>query len=49
MPDCVANAWIDIWADNLDRTYWADFEIYGEKSKDWNSAEVEIYVGVNNL
>ena len=47
MPDCVANAWRDIWAGNLERTYRADFEIYDERSKDWNAAEVEIYVGVN--
>ena len=47
MPDCVANAWRGIWAGNLERTYRADFEIYDERSKDWNAAEVEIYVGVN--
>jgi predicted transcriptional regulator YdeE len=47
MPDCVANAWRDIWAGNLERTYRADFEIYDEGSKDWNAAEVGIYVGVN--
>ena len=47
MPDCVANAWREIWASNLERTYVADFEIYNERSKDWNAAEVGIYVGVN--
>ena len=47
MPNCVANAWRDIWDGNLERTYRADFEIYDERSKDWNAAEVEIYVGVN--
>lgn len=47
MPDCVANAWREIWASNLERTYRADFEIYDERSKDWKAAEVEIYVGVN--
>ena len=26
MPDCVANAWRDIWTGNLERTYQADFE-----------------------
>lgn len=30
MPDCVANAWRDIWAGNLERTYQTDFEIYDE-------------------
>lgn len=46
MPDCVAIAWKDIWASTLERAYRADFEIYDERSKDWNAAEVEIYVGV---
>ena len=47
MPDCVANAWRNIRVGNLERTYRADFEIYDERSKDWNAAEVGIYVGVN--
>jgi predicted transcriptional regulator YdeE len=42
MPDCVANAWRDIWAGNLERTYRADFEIFDERSKDWSGAEVGI-------
>lgn len=46
MPDCIANAWIDIWNSKLDRRYITDFEVYGEKSQDWNNAEVEIYIGV---
>jgi predicted transcriptional regulator YdeE len=47
MPDCVANAWKEIWADTISRAYHADFEVYGNKSKDWNNAEVEIYLSVN--
>ena len=45
MPDCVANAWKDIWGGNIERAYQADFEIYDGRSKDWNDAEVDIYVG----
>ncbi len=46
MPDCVANAWREIWSSNFERAYRADFEIYDERSKDWNAAEVDIYVGI---
>lgn len=44
MPDCVINAWKKIWASKDSRGYQYDFEVYGEKSKDWKNAEVEIYV-----
>ena len=44
MPDCVAQAWNEIWQTNLHRNYKADFEIYNEKSRDWNSAEVSIFI-----
>lgn len=47
MPDCVANAWKNIWSSNMVRAYQADFEIYDSSSKDWENAEVAIYVGVN--
>ena len=46
MPDCVADAWRFIWAGNFERTYQADFEIYGDRSRDWKNAEVDIYLGV---
>lgn len=44
----VYNQWVDIWEmdEKLNRAYVADFEIYGEKSKDINNAEVDIYVSV---
>lgn len=44
MPDCIANAWKEIW--NLDRIrkYGYDFEVYDQRSHDWNNAEVDIYV-----
>jgi predicted transcriptional regulator YdeE len=46
MPDCVANAWEGIWKGDSRRAYLTDFEVYGEGSKDWNDAEVEIYLSV---
>ena len=46
MPDCVANAWREIWNTNIPRAYIADFEVYNEASKDWNNAVVEIFIGL---
>ena len=46
MPDCVADAWREIWQANHNRAYGFDFEIYGEKAGDWNNAEVDIYLSV---
>lgn len=44
MPDCIANSWKETWDSKIDRAYKYDFEVYGEKSKDWRNAEVEIYL-----
>ena len=49
MPDCVTNAWKEIWSLKIDRAYKYDFEIYDERSKDWSNAEVEIFVSSNKL
>jgi len=46
MPDCVINAWKEIWTADYARTYQTDFEVYDERSKDWNHAEVDVYVSV---
>jgi predicted transcriptional regulator YdeE len=46
MPDCVTKAWKGIWAADYDRAYDTDFEVYDERSKDWNQAEVDIYVSI---
>ena len=46
MPDCVANAWREIWKkDDSSRAYKADFEVYDERSHDWQNAEVDIFIG----
>ena len=44
IPDCIANAWKETWNSNINRAYKYDFEVYGEKSRDWKNAEVEIYL-----
>lgn len=46
MPDCVADSWKKIWKSDLSRAYQADFEIYDERSKDWNNVEVDIFISV---
>ncbi|PCH69072.1 MAG: AraC family transcriptional regulator [Bacteroidetes bacterium] len=46
MPDAVINIWKEVWNKNFIRKYTADFEVYGEKSRDPESAEVEIYIAI---
>jgi predicted transcriptional regulator YdeE len=46
MPDCVINAWKEVWAADIPRTYQIDFEVYDERCKDWNNAEVEVYLSI---
>lgn len=48
MPDCVINAWKEVWLSDIPRSYKMDFEVYDERSKDWNNAEVEVYLSVEN-
>lgn len=48
MPDCIASAWREVWNSGLPRAYRYDFEVYDERSKDWNDAEVELFVGVRS-
>lgn len=42
----VYDAWKEIWALDISRTYHADFEIYGIKANNPKNAEVEIFVGI---
>jgi predicted transcriptional regulator YdeE len=46
MPDCMVNAWKEVWKSDIPRAYGMDFEVYGEKSRDWSNAEVDIYLSV---
>ena len=48
MQGIVYNEWVKIWNSDLDRTFVADFEVYGEKAQDPTNAEVEIFVGVKD-
>ena len=47
MTGCVAEAWKMIWESKPDRKYTFDFEVYDERSQDWNRAEVDIFLSAN--
>ena len=42
----VFDEWTKIWNSDIPRAYTADFEIYGEKAKNPEDAEVEIFLAV---
>ncbi|MDB5278560.1 MAG: araC [Ferruginibacter sp.] len=42
----VFNEWVKIWNSDIDRKYMADFEVYGEKAKNPEDAEVDIFIAV---
>ncbi|MCV9933330.1 GyrI-like domain-containing protein [Flavobacterium sp. LS1R47] len=42
----VIQKWIEIWNTDLNRKYTADFEIYGEKASNPESAEVPIFIAI---
>lgn len=44
MPDCMVETWKEIWSSNVERSYRYDFEIYDNRSKDWDDAEIDIYL-----
>lgn len=44
--DLVINEWFKIWNMDLERTFTADFEIYGEKAQNPSDAEVDILIAV---
>jgi predicted transcriptional regulator YdeE len=48
MPDAIVSTWLDIWKRDkeLNRKYSYDFEVYGQKSKNGNLSEVEIYIAI---
>lgn len=46
MKGLVVNHWSEIFEMKLNRTYVADFEIFGEKAQNPSDAEVDFYVGI---
>ena len=43
----LAKTWEGIWQTDLNRRYSADFDIYGEKARDYENAEVDTYVAIH--
>jgi predicted transcriptional regulator YdeE len=43
----LGKTWEGIWNSDINRRYSADFDIYGEKARDFENAEVYTYVSVN--
>lgn len=42
----VYETWLKIWNTELNRSYTADFEVYGKKAQDPENAEVDIYIAL---
>ena len=42
----IFEAWKKIWNSKLNRAYTVDFEVYGEKARNPEDAEVEIFVAI---
>jgi predicted transcriptional regulator YdeE len=47
LPDCISYTWKKIWESEAHRAYRVDFEVYDERSKDWNNSEVDIFISVD--
>ncbi|WP_138432102.1 GyrI-like domain-containing protein [Fodinibius saliphilus] len=50
MPECIADAWREIWEkeEELNRGYIADFEVYGKKDQNGEQAEIDIYLSTDS-
>jgi len=46
MTGCITEAWQKIWNSEIPRKFGFDFEVYDERSRDWNDAELDIYVSI---
>jgi predicted transcriptional regulator YdeE len=46
MTGCITKAWEKIWNSGIQRKFGFDFEVYDERSQDWDNAEVDIYISV---
>jgi predicted transcriptional regulator YdeE len=46
MPDCIMNAWSEIWKSDIPRAFDVDYEVYDERALDMDDAEVDIFVSV---
>ena len=47
LPDSVLKTWMHIWQTPVNRSFLADFDVYGAKAQDPDHAEVETYLSVH--
>lgn len=47
LPDVVLKTWQHLWQSPINRSYTADFDVYGEKAQDPSHAEVETWLSVH--
>lgn len=43
----VFNKWLEIWDSGLNRSFTADYEVYGDKAQNPQDATVEIFIAVS--
>lgn len=48
MTGCITGVWEKIWRSDLNRKFGFDFEVYDERSHNWENAEVDIYLSVKD-
>ncbi len=46
LPDELINMWKSIWNSSIPRAYTSDFEVYGERAKDRDNAQMQVYVSI---
>lgn len=48
MTGCITEAWRKIWNSDIQRKFGFDFEVYDERSQNWNDAELDIYISIDD-
>lgn len=48
IPECIGAVWNEIWSSDVHRKYGFDFEIYDERSANWEAAEVDVFISISN-
>ncbi|MBK1439636.1 effector binding domain-containing protein [Parapedobacter sp. ISTM3] len=46
MTACITDTWKGIWNSDIKRKFAFDFEVYDERSQNWDNAEVDIYISI---
>lgn len=46
MTACMTEAWKRIWNSDIPRKFGYDYEVYDERSRNWDNAEIDIYLSI---